>query len=141
MKKIKLNTGDKVYNYVSPVGIFEYEVIGFKETDNFTEYIVRCNSCNHGYKCELMIIQCREDRLKYVQMLNDPDCEQDYWHEDGRYFLTSDKCKEDYILRLIEDKKKLIVNNETILTRLQNELKTFEEAVRLFDYSTVFKKR
>ena len=81
-----LKIGDKLYRYVEVGGIFTYTIIGLRISEFETAYEARCETCTHGWKCE-MVIGNSDDKLVYRYMINDDeDNRQNYWHNDKTQF-------------------------------------------------------
>jgi hypothetical protein len=87
MSELKL--GDKLYRYVEVGGVFTYTVIALRVTEFETAYEVRCETCTHGWKCE-MVIGNSDGNLVYRFMTNDDEDSnrQNYWHNDRTVFHT-----------------------------------------------------
>lgn len=131
MIKPSLKKGDKLYRWVSFGGIFEYEVIGARDNREGFSYELICNTCNHGYKCEVLVAFDDQSRLKYVCMLNEDDEEpQNHWHVDGeraQFFHSSEKdalrnCCDVQVRRLEKD----IKEREAIVTRQKERLALYK---------------
>lgn len=124
-----------LYRYVPMKGLWEYKVIGSKKlSEEKTQYIVECQHCNHGYKCEVLIIQdfpCNS--FIYVTMLNDHEDEEYYWHTTTRmsdqYFVSKKKCLRAVNDRIVSSLKEKVTKQKDVLKRLQKDL--LEQETRL----------
>lgn len=108
----ELKIGDKLHRYVTMSGIWKYEVIGVHEYKSVTQYVIRCESCSHGWKCELLIVKDDYGRYSFVSMLNhQEDDDQRYWHyeDEKRHFHTTvDAVKLEHAKILLAEKKEAV---------------------------------
>ena len=127
-----LNLGDKLHRYVPLVGYFEYTVIGIRQNERGVQYEVRCDSCSHGWKCELLIAVNDYKKLAYVCMLNnDDEDDQKCFHNDLDYhfFPTLSAAKKDRKSKIIIDQKKRVEDAKAALKRAEDNLRTLEEMI------------
>jgi O6-methylguanine-DNA--protein-cysteine methyltransferase len=131
IEKIELKLGDSLYKY-SSINLLIYTVFGIVQREEGKYYQVRCTSCNHGNKCEVLIKEDDRGKLVYVSMLNeDEEDKQYYWHmtdQNSSYELTKKAALTNVINRNIE------YNNNKI-KELQDQIKTWEnETTRHREY-------
>lgn len=139
--KMEIKLGQKLYKYAT-FYLMEYEVFGILQREEGEYYQVRCNSCKHGTKCEVLLKFNDQQKLIYVSMLNeDEEDKQYYWHvsstisgaEEYYHFSKKDaltavlgraiKSEEESIKKFEENIKRC---KETILKH-QEYLKGIEE--------------
>jgi hypothetical protein len=131
MSDVKLN--DVLYRHVPGGGIFKYTVICVRQSERDTQFEVRCETCSHGWKCELLIAQDDEGQLSYVCMLNnDEDDNQAYWHEGkNHFFLTIDEAKnEAYEWRIRELNDKLKKQKEAVAAT-EKMIKEYQDLINV----------
>jgi len=132
MTKLNLKINDTLYKYSSP-SLMIYKVFGILEREDGIYYQIRCESCHHGKKCEVLIRVDDQGRLVYVSMLNeDEEDKQYYWHttdEDDFYQLHKPYALENVVKRNIKccynQKRKLEL--EEYLKELEDEIKEIQK--------------
>lgn len=94
MKAKKLNIGDILYHYASINGIFEYVVIEVRESKDNIQYLIECQSCEHGIaKCRLLVVKhespYKNGVYKFVTMTGSEEENNEHyiWHNECNYFL------------------------------------------------------
>lgn len=129
-KKIsEYQIGDMLYRYVSMAGVFQYKVTGRRERESEVQLEVECQTCSHGYKCELLIAQDDYGHIVHVHMLNeDEDDRQRHWHtNDGFHFLpTSEEAKQEKLVKLISDASEDVRKAEANLATAKKRLADFK---------------
>jgi hypothetical protein len=127
-----LAINDKLYRNVPMAGIFTYTVIEVRtRAGEDNQLVVRCESCSHGYKCELLLCANSYKRIICASLLNDDDaCSQAHWHtqsDDDGFFVTSmHQAKVDKATRLIREADESVRKAEEVLARQKtrrNEIK------------------
>ena len=130
-----LNIGDSLYRYVVLGGIFHYIVIGKREYADDVQYEVECQTCNHGYKCVVLVAYDDYGRLMTVRALSDDDGERQYaWHvndDNGlHYRRTKEEAGQDYFNYRIKVADTEIAKAQQTIERCEKtkaELQTFLE--------------
>jgi hypothetical protein len=123
-----LKIGDLLYRYVSAGGVFKFTVIGLRINERDTQYEVRSENCNHGWKCELLIAKNDYGLLSYVCLLNDDEEDsQKFWHNDlfgtaYHFFLTEQEAKQERIDWMINWQQKEIEKQKSSIQRAELEL-------------------
>ena len=136
MKKIyDYQIGDYLYRYVEFGGVFKYKVIGKRayEIPECTQLEVECQSCNHGYKCCLLLAQDDYKNIISIRMLNESeDDPQKHWHtqEKGLYFHPSPKgAKEDRLYQLKKQAQERVNKAKENLSIQEDRLKEIQSMI------------
>ena len=130
----EMKIGDKLYRYVDVGGVFEYEVIGIRQYESGNQIEVRCNTCNHGWKCEVLVAMNDYGKLISIQMLNDRECDsQKCWHSQDKFHFwkTSSEAKKEKYADMIKTIKDDIKLCEVGLAAKKKNLADIEIAVSL----------
>lgn len=119
--------GDLLWRYVQTRGVFKYRVHGVRVYENEIQLEVTCESCSHGWKCELLLSEGDHGKLKYVRMLNnDEDNDQSYWHIDLEksfdFYDTEKEAKLSGVRYLISDAKEQVRKAEDLLKQRKEHL-------------------
>jgi hypothetical protein len=120
-----LKIKDKLFRYVPLGGIHEFLVVEVHETQYGKQYIVEDQSCNHGWKCRLLITKTNEDSFKFIRQINDDeDNPQEALHKnlwDKEYFFHTSK-----IYALLDIHKKNVSYLSNIVIEAKDNLKKLE---------------
>lgn len=131
---LKLN--QKLYKY-SSFYLMEYEVFGILEREDGIYYQIRCESCRHGYKCEVLIKLDDNKNYKYVSMLNeDEDDRQYYWHTtEGQDFfcLTKRESLNKVLERSIKSLQKEISDLRDNISQKKERIIEYKEQLKGLD--------
>jgi len=127
----KLKVGDNLYRHVTMSGIWEYEVFGVHQYENSVQYAVRCNTCTHGWKCELLIAENDYSEYAYISMLNNSEHDdQRHWHNgDNKFCITRKEAHRQCYEKMLKKRKEEIRKSEETTTRLKKNLEEIEEAL------------
>jgi len=137
----QLVLGDKLYRYVHLGGMFEYTVIEIRKREGEPQQIVaRCESCHHGWHCQVLLAQNSMGDIICVALLNDDeDNSQGCWHTQGEHDYVFRRTKrESFIdvytrnIKLLQEK---VANTEARLVRAREELA--EEEARLKSFNEI----
>ena len=125
--------GDYLYSWVTG-GVHAYRVIEIRTREGEkNQLVVEDQSCNHGWKCRLVVHQDPVGNLARNVMLNDEDDSQGYWHTQGRYdyYLhpTLLKARQECYRRNIAIIKEEIAQLEARLARERVTLAQYMEVV------------
>lgn len=130
---MKLELGKKLYKY-SSFYLMEYEVFGILEREDGLYWQIRCLSCKHGYKCEVLIKEDDNKKLKYVSMLNEDEGDrQYYWHttEDKDFYcLTKKEALEKVLERSIKSCEKEISDLEERIKNKEQSIIEYKEKLK-----------
>lgn len=116
MKNAEIKIGQKLYKY-STFYLMEYEVFGILEREDGIYYQIKCLSCQHGEKCEVLIKWNDNNKLKYVSMLN--NCSED---DEKQYYWHTDEGKDFYCLSKKDALEKLLQRNIKLCEEQVNDL-------------------
>lgn len=80
--------GEDLFRYVECGGIHRYRVVGIRSYEDSTQLEVEDQSCNHGWKCRVLVARNDYGKIHAVHMLNDDeDDSQRIWHRnEGFHF-------------------------------------------------------
>lgn len=85
----KLKIGDGLFRVASPL-LLQYVCTGIRQYATGDLYEVECQSCSHGYKCQVLIGNDDYGRLTAIHMLNNnEENDQRCWHGNDTTFFTS----------------------------------------------------
>ena len=129
-----MKIGDKLYRYVDLGGVFEYEVIGIRSYSSGNQLEVRCNSCSHGWKCEVLVAMNDYNKIVSIQMLNnDEDDNQRHWHcqEKFHFWKTPSEAKTEKLNDMINNLNQEIKKAEEVVTFKKKQLQEVKLAIEV----------
>ena len=121
--------GDEIFRYVTVMGVFRWLVIGRRERENEVQLELECQTCNHGWKCKVLVAQNDYKKIVSVNMLNEDDEDsQRHFHgqEECTFWPTSAEAKNEHLKNLIRkaekelsDARELVGHREKRLSELR----------------------
>ena len=133
---MNLKINDNLNKYAFP-NLLIYKVFGILEREDGTYWQIRCNSCQHGEKCEVLIKKDDNNQLVYVSILNeDEDDKQYYWHTTGEnnyYQLSKKSALESVIKRNIKSCKNEIKELQERIESVEKRKNQQEEYLKGLD--------
>lgn len=103
LKKIAdYRLGDEIYRHVECVGIFRFIVDGIRIFPDGVQIEVECQTCNHGWKCRLLLAENDYGRIVSVHMLNgdESDSQRHFHANEGLHFWETATLARDEALRM-----------------------------------------
>lgn len=124
--------GDKLFRYVNLGGVFEYVVEGIRSYKEAIELEVKCLSCTHGWKCEILVGQNDYQQIFSIHMLNEnEENPQKYWHTNDQFHFwpTKEEAREESLRYFVAQKKDKVAQLEKQLATAQKELVEMQTAI------------
>lgn len=93
-----MKIGDKLYKYQDFGRFATYVCTAVITRDKLIQYEMECQSCDHGFKCVILIKKLRRgNTYEFQAMVNDEDEEYKAWHTTYKpheeFYLTLEKAK------------------------------------------------
>lgn len=141
--------GDSMFRYVAMGGVFEFKVIGVrrygdqKETQS-TQLEVESQSCNHGWKCQLLVAQDDYGRLVSIGMLNEDESEpQKYWHTQDEYHFYPRKveAQQERLTLAVKNQQDRAKEAQRYLNKEQEKLREMKEMLELTNNGHIAKSK
>ena len=112
--------------------IAEYLVTAIINRDKLIQYELECQSCEHGFKCKVLVKKVRKaNKYEFLCMVNDEEEEWKAWHTDfGKekelYYPVLIEARKAVYQSAISSKKSDIEEHKNIADRLSKELEELE---------------
>lgn len=126
-----MKQGDILYKYQDFGRYAQYIVTAITKREKMTEYELECQSCQHGFKCRVLVKKVRgSDWYEFLCVINDEDEEWKAWHttykKSEMFYHTRKEAMLAVYQNAIDSQKSEISNHENIAHEKRKKLAELE---------------